>query len=46
MKSIHSVFEDSEYKKIIDKKNELGLTWHDFLILLGNTDFKEKKIRK
>ena len=32
MKQINVWFEDKEHKKFADKKDELGLNWHDFLL--------------
>ena len=46
MKSIHSVFEDEEYKKIKKRKEELKLSWHDFILLLVNIKVSEEKIKK
>lgn len=45
MKSIHSVFESEEYEKILKVKKALKLSWHDFMLLLGNIDIKATKKR-
>ncbi len=42
MKQINVWFEDKEHKKFVDKKEELKLNWHDFLIELLN-NYKEVK---
>lgn len=39
MKRIYVVFEDSEYKKLNQKKD--GKTWHDFILELANGDEKK-----
>lgn len=34
MKQINVWFDDKEHKEITDKKDELGLNWHDFILEL------------
>lgn len=40
MKQINVWFEDKEHKKFEDKKEELQMNWHDFLIFLLNNQPK------
>ena len=34
MKQINVWFDDEEHKKLIDKKNDLKISWHDFILKL------------
>lgn len=34
MRAIHIMVEDSEYKKLAEKKKKSGLNWHDFILKL------------
>ncbi len=37
MKQINVYFDDEEHKKLEDKKRDLNLSWHDFILkLLGD----------
>lgn len=44
MKTINQTFEDKEYKKLVKKKEESGLNWHDFILkLIGEENEKGGK---
>jgi len=38
MKSINPTFEDEEFEKLKEKKEEKGLSWRDFILLLLEVD--------
>ena len=41
MKQINIWFDDKDHKKLKDKKESLGLTWRDFLLVLIKGDKNE-----
>jgi len=41
MKTLNVTFTDEEYEKMVSEKKLLGLSWHDFILLLGES--KEDK---
>ena len=41
IKTLHERFSEEEMKRLLKKKIELGLNWHDFVMLLA--DLNEAK---
>lgn len=42
MKQLNITFDDEEHEKLVEKKEESGLSWHDFILKLTKIELKEK----
>jgi len=41
MKTLNIPFTDEEYAELLKAKNEIGLSWHDFILKLTNKEDAE-----
>lgn len=42
MKQLNITFEDEEHEKLIEKKEESGLNWHDFILKSTKIEIQKK----